>query len=102
MVRISALMYTHFTHLAGLHFETSSKEVLKQIGLALQVFIQGAELFTAAYPYSGLRPQLSCEGQGQVRWNHGELFYRSVPSRTAGGERELIWSGMTDLVIWLT
>ena len=59
--------------------------MLKQIGRALEVFISGAELFDKAYPYMGLRPQLSCEGHGEVRWDHGELFYRSVTVATAAG-----------------
>ncbi|XP_043223940.1 glutamate receptor ionotropic, NMDA 2B-like isoform X2 [Amphibalanus amphitrite] len=62
----------------GLHFETSSMEVMKQIGRALEVFIRGAELFFKAYNHSKLSPQLSCEGHGEVRWDHGELFYRHL------------------------
>ncbi|XP_037073184.1 uncharacterized protein LOC119094214 [Pollicipes pollicipes] len=77
------LTLTHFpVGMLGLHFETGNREVQLQIGRALEVFIEGARAFQQQHPHK-LSPQLSCQGHGQIRWPHGELFYKSV-SLSAG------------------
>lgn len=67
----------------GVHFDTSSESLVKEITTAIRVFAYGVEDFVndPANANETLTTQLSCEGDGESRWITGEKFYKLVCSR---------------------
>lgn len=67
-------------NILGVHFDTSSDSLVKEITTAIRVFAYGVEDFVnnANNTNESLTTQLSCEGDGESRWSTGEKFYRLV------------------------
>uniref|UniRef100_A0A2S2QKY9 Glutamate n=1 Tax=Sipha flava TaxID=143950 RepID=A0A2S2QKY9_9HEMI len=62
----------------GVHFDTSSESLVREITTAIRVFAYGVEDFVndPANINETLTTQLSCEGDGESRWATGEKFYK--------------------------
>ncbi|XP_015372673.1 PREDICTED: glutamate receptor ionotropic, NMDA 2B isoform X2 [Diuraphis noxia] len=62
----------------GVHFDTSSDSLVKEITTAIRVFAHGVEDFVndPQNINETLTTQLSCEGEGESRWVTGEKFYK--------------------------
>lgn len=69
-----------YSQIAGVHFDTSSDSLVREITTAIRVFAYGVEDFVndPANINETLTTQLSCEGEGESRWVTGEKFYKSV------------------------
>lgn len=66
--------------ITGVHFDTSSESLVREITTAIRVFAYGVEDFVndPANVNETLTTQLSCEGEGESRWATGEKFYKYV------------------------
>ncbi|XP_050443554.1 glutamate receptor ionotropic, NMDA 2B isoform X1 [Adelges cooleyi] len=62
----------------GVHFDTSSESLVKEINTAIRVFAYGVEDFVSDPDNINetLSTQLSCEGDGESRWITGDKFYK--------------------------
>jgi len=72
--------YNHVVEITGVHFDTSSDSLVREITTAIRVFAYGVEDFVndPANINETLTTQLSCEGEGESRWATGEKFYKFV------------------------
>lgn len=64
----------------GVHFDTSTDSLVKEITTAIRVFAHGVEDFVndPKNINETLTTQLSCEGEGESRWVTGDKFYKLV------------------------
>lgn len=72
------MIYIILFYILGVHFDTSSDSLVREITTAIRVFAYGVEDFVndPANINESLTTQLSCEGEGESRWATGEKFYK--------------------------
>lgn len=60
----------------GVHFDTSSAQLVNEIATAIKVFAYGVEYYLTDPANHGRKlntHMLSCENEGQARWDNGEM-----------------------------
>ena len=94
VVDISMFFFSLFSSFSGVSFDTSLKDLIGQIPVAMKVFAEGVESFVESLgeedPESYLIPHLSCDGSSEgdtaymegmpkrkdSSWKKGEQFHR--------------------------
>ncbi|XP_046474039.1 glutamate receptor ionotropic, NMDA 2B isoform X1 [Neodiprion pinetum] len=73
----------------GVHFDTSSTSLVNEIATAIRVFAYGVEDFVSdpINANRSLKTHLSCEGNGDSRWNTGDTFFRYLKNVTVEGDQ---------------
>lgn len=63
---------------SGVHFDTSSTQLMNEIATAIKVYAYGVEEFLndSENPNNSLNTHLTCDGVGESRWNTGDKFFK--------------------------
>nr|QHN69191.1 ionotropic receptor 10 [Sirex nitobei] len=73
----------------GVHFDTSSASLLNEISTAIKVYAYGVEDFVNEQKNENLslNTHLSCEGNGESRWDTGDRFFRYLKNVSVEGDQ---------------
>ncbi|XP_066592276.1 glutamate receptor ionotropic, NMDA 2B isoform X2 [Prorops nasuta] len=73
----------------GVHFDTSSENLVSEITTAIKVYAYGVENFVndPENAKRSLITKLSCEGDGESRWNTGDLFFKYLKNVSVEGDQ---------------
>ncbi|XP_059618480.1 glutamate receptor ionotropic, NMDA 2B [Phlebotomus argentipes] len=73
----------------GVHFDTSSGQLVNEIATAIKVFAYGVEYYLNEPGNHGRKlntHQLSCENEGKARWDNGEIFFKHLRNVSIEGD----------------
>ncbi|CAD7089910.1 unnamed protein product [Hermetia illucens] len=73
----------------GVHFDTSSPALMNEISNAIKIFAYGVENYLNDPANQGRKlntQHLSCEDEGQGRWDNGEIFFKYLRNVSIEGD----------------